>query len=300
MSRSALFLLLFFTNAVIASPWMTGPLLAANGKTIPVGHINIEPYTFYSVYPKKFRNFETNPVLSVGLTNFLDIQAAFPYDFNWNSGKYTSNNVDYALGLGIQVMRQKEHSWLPDLRITVQEVFPTGKYEHLDPKKFGTDQTGSGSYQTSVGFNFQSVVELYKQHYLRTRLNFIGGTGSNVKVDGLSAFGGNEMSNGKVNIGNSYSADLAFEYSLTQNWVPVFEMLFVTSSATGFAGNPGFTPQGTLETLGGPGGKQLSLAPAIEYNFSANLGLIGGVWFSVTGPPAGQFTTYTLALNYFF
>jgi hypothetical protein len=293
-------LLLLLTQAAIAAPWMTGPLLAANGKTIPAGHVNIEPYAFYTVYQGDYTNFEPVPIVSIGLTNFLDIQAAFPYDFDWSRGQYSSNLGDYTLGLGLQVLRQKEHSWLPDLRITIQEVFPTGKFDNLDPGKFGADQTGTGSYRTSLAFNFQHLKEFHNQHYLRTRFNLTGGTGTDVQVDGLSAFGGNQLSHGKVSLGNSYSADLAFEYSLTQHWVPVFEMLYVTSQETGFSGNPGFTPQGTLDSIGGAGGNQLSLAPAIEYNFTPNIGLIGGVWFSVTGPPSGQFTTYAIALNYYF
>lgn len=299
--KTLFLLLLFFTKgAVVASPWMTGPLLAGNGRTIPAGHVNIEPYSFYTVYPGEFRNFEETPIISIGLTKFIDIQASFPYDFDWNRGQYASNIGDYSLGFGFQVMQQKPNSWRPDLRITLQEIFPTGKFDHLDINKFGTDQTGSGSYQTAVAFNFQYLIELYNQHYLRSRLNLVGGTGTDVNVDGVNTFGGGTDTRGKVKVGNSYSADLAFEYSLTKNWVPVFEMLFVISEATGFSGNPGFTPAGAYNTIGGPGGNQFSLAPALEYNFSENFGIIGGVWFSVTGPPAGQFTTYTVALNYFF
>ncbi len=92
---------------------------------------------------------------------------------------------------------------------------------------------------------------------------------------------------------------MAFEYSLTKNWVPVFEALYVNSSASSFVGNPGLTPGGIVGSIGGTGGSQFSLAPALEYNFSANLGVIGGVWFPV-GNTSGGFTAYTLAINYFF
>ena len=77
-------------------------------------------------------------------------------------------------------------------------------------------------------------------------------------------------------------------------------MLYVNSQATHFSGNPGFTPGGTVESVGGRGGNQASLAPAIEYNFTAQLGIIAGVWFSVTGPHAGEFTSNTIAINYYF
>ena len=294
------FILLFFAPVTIASPWMTGPLLAPAGKTVEPGHFNLEPYGFYTLYPKQFRNLEVTPVLTVGIASFLDLQAAAPYDTNWSRNQHFSHVGDTSLGMGIQLLRQHETSWVPDLRVTIQEVFPTGSFNHLNPNKLGADQTGSGAYQTIVGFNFQKLLKLTGEQYLRTRFSLVGATASEVTLSGLSSFGGNVMTSGKVRPANSYSADLALEYALTQNWVPVFEVLLVNSGATGFEGNPGFTPGGTVNAIGGRGGNQVSLAPALEYNFSDHLGIIAGVWFSVTGPPSGQFTTNTIALNYYF
>lgn len=291
--------LLFFTHSAIAGPWLTGPLLAPAGKTIPKGHFNFEPYGFYSGYPRGFRNLEGLPVISVGLTSFLDLQTSIPYDYSWDKGQHGNGIGDYSLALGLQVLRQKENSWLPDLRFVVQEVFPTGRFENLNPKKLGTDQTGLGSFQTLFGLNFQRLTEFKNKHYLRTRLSLVGAKFSDVTVHGADVFGGGFMTKGRVSIENSYSADLAFEYTLTQNWVPVFEVLYAHSPGTSFVGNPGFTPGGTIAGLGGRAKDLVSLAPALEYNFSANLGVIGGVWFSVTGPHAAQFVTGAFAINYY-
>ncbi len=300
MYSRLLFLLLFFTHAVMASPWFTGPLLAPNGITIPPGHFNFEPYGFYTIYPEQFRNFEATSILTIGVTSFLDFQASAPYDFSWNRGQYGQGIGDSSLGFGIQVLRQHENSWIPDLRVTIQELFPTGKFDHLNPKKFGTDQTGSGSYQTSIGLNFQRLTEFHDQHYLRSRLSVVAATAGDVTVSGLNTFGGDQETHGKVSPGNSYSVDVAFEYTLTEHWVPVFEMLFVNSGSTNFVGNPGFTPGGTVRSVGGRGGSQGSLAPAIEYNFNSNLGIIAGVWFSITGPHPAEFISNTIAINYYF
>ena len=61
-------LLLFFANAAIAGPWLTGPLLAPAGRTIPAGHFNFEPYGFYSGYPHGIRNIKVVPIVSAGIT----------------------------------------------------------------------------------------------------------------------------------------------------------------------------------------------------------------------------------------
>lgn len=299
MYKKILFLL-FFTKMVFAGPWMTGPLLAPAGKTVPAGHVNLEPYAFYTTYTHGFRNIEGLPILTVGLADFVDVQTAIPLDYSWAPNNQHGGGIgDYSLAFGIQLLRQKEQSWLPDLRFVVQEVFPTGRFEHLDPIQGGTDQTGSGSYQTFLGLNFQKLTTLPHDHYLRTRLGLLAAFPSDVKVRGINVFGGTAGTIGVVNPGNSYALDLAFEYTLTQHWVPVFEVLYANNDATNFSGNPGFTPAGSLAAIGGRGGNSVSLAPAIEYNFNANLGIIAGLWFSITGPHDSKFTSAVVAINYY-
>lgn len=296
---SKLLALTLFSQAAFATPWFTGPLLAPAGKTIPSGHFNFEPYAFYTEYPAGYRNAEVTPILTAGVTDFIDLQTSLPYDYSWDQGQHGNGIGDYSLGLGFQVLRQGENSWLPDFRITVQEVFPTGRYENLSARKLGTDQTGSGAYQTFLGLNFQHLRALQKEHYLRTRFSFVTAKSSSVTVHGSNVFGGGFGTEGRVHGGTSYSADLAFEYTLTQHWVPVFEVLYGHSSGADFDGNPGFTPGGTIAAIGGSSSNSASLAPALEYNFTSNLGLIGGLWFSVTGPHAAKFMTATLAVNYY-
>jgi len=300
MNSRLLCVLLSFSSTVFASPWWTGPLLAPSGRTIPAGHVNFEPYGFYTVYPQHYRNYELLPILTVGLTNFIDLQTSLPVDYDTDQGQHSGGIGDYSLGLGFQILREDENTWLPYLRMTIQEIFPTGKYQNLNPTKLGTDQTGNGTFQTSINFIFQKTKQFKKEHYLRTRLALAGGYAQDVTVRGFNAYGGGAGAVGKVAPGNNYSADLAFEYSLTQHWVPVFEMLYANSKATGFSGNPGLSASGAVGGVGGGGGSQISLAPAIEYNFNGNIGIIGGVWFSVTGKPSSQFTAYTIALNYYF
>ena len=298
---------------MIASQWWTGPLIASSGQTTPKGHWSFEPYGFYTVYPEHYKNFEPQAVIGRGLTNFLDVQVGIPYDFSWDQKKFGQGLSDISLSFGLQVFKQNNRKWHPDFRVVVQELFPAGRYQNLDPTLLGTDQTGGGSYQTSLALNFQYTTEFKNDHYLRTRLAFVGANSNIVKVNGVNAYGGTTTTHGRVNPGHSYSADLAFEYALTKNWVPVFEIIYVTSSPSIFTGdpgiftlqsgsiigtsggNPGFTAGGAI---GGGGVTQVSMAPAIEYNFSNNLGIIGGVWFSTSGPAAAQYKSFVIAISY--
>ncbi len=300
LSVFALLLITFGAYAEGSTPWYTGPLLAPSGKTIPAGHVNFEPYGFYTVYPDQFRNIEAVPVVTVGLTSFLDLQGSIPYDYSWERNQHASNIGDLSLGLGFQILRQENNPLLPDLRLVIQEVFPTGKFENLNPNGFGTDQTGSGAYQTSIGFNFQRVTTMPNGQSLRSRFAFVATAPGDVRVHGNNVFGGVTETDAIVEPGHGYSVDLAFEYALNQHWVPVFEAVYAHSQHTGVSGNPGFTPGGLIASIGGPEGDHASLAPALEYNFTSNIGLIGGVWFSVTGPHAAKFVATSLALNCYF
>jgi hypothetical protein len=316
MMRFIFFVLgILLSSGIMASPWYTGPLIASNTNTTAVGHFNLETYGFYTVYPDDFKNLEPSVILSTGITNFLDIQVGVPYDFSWDYGVSSHGIADTSVGVGLQLMEQKGRRWYPDMSLFIQELFPTGKFQNLNPKLLNTDQLGGGSYQTSVALDFQYTAELDADHYLRGRLSLVGAKGSVVNVNGANAYGGLPSTHGKIYPGNSYSADIALEYTLTQHWVPVFEAIYVTSADSTFrgyagditldlslppigttGGNPGFTPGGAI---GGGGGRQFSLAPALEYNFSENLGIIGGVWFSISGPADAQYTSYVLALNYY-
>lgn len=294
----------------LSSPWFTGPLLAPAGQTIPKGHFNIEPYFMYTdaygVYNQNWKiikvpdtkTFNTMPVISYGLTDFMDIQAITPILYNSKEGQTAVGMADMVVILGFQAYKQRPGHWLPSLRVTVGESFPMGRYENLNPAKNGVDAFGTGSYQTSIGLNFQQVTQPFNDHYLRTRFAFTTTIPSNVSVKGFNAYGGAQNTNASINPGLQMQADLAFEYQLTQNWVPVFEVLYVDRKSSSFSGNPG-TTSGMRAPLGHGEIEQLSFAPAIEYNVNDHLGIIGGVWFSVTGRDSNSFVTGALAINYY-
>lgn len=308
---SVFFLLSFYFSTAIAGPWMTGPLLAPAGHTIPKGHFNMEPYVFFTdnfgIYNhgwKLLRTPETytvsiTPVLTWGLTDSIDMQITAPYNINWKQGQENNDYGDFTLQFGFQLLNQREGSLTPDLRVSLQESFPSGRFRNLNPGFLGTDATGAGSYQTAVGLNFQKVIHFYAEHYLRTRLSLTYTVPTNVKLRGFTSYGGAKDTEGTLNPANQFSADLAFEYTLTENWVPVFEVLFVERAPSKFNGNPGLNEKGLPPTIGHGEVDQISLAPAIEYNFSGNLGIIAGIWFTILGRESQSFVSGVIAINYY-
>lgn len=297
-------------NPLRADPWFTGPLLAPAGHNIPRGHTNIEIYGLnidtngrydrgrHIVRTPEFDSRIFNPIITHGFTDWLDVQFNIPYIFNSTRHVNYNRLADVAMALGFQLFEQKGASNRMDIRFLLQETFPTGRFERLNDGAFGTDSTGLGSYLTSFGLNFQYLKPLYNNHYLRTRLILSRLYASPVNVFGLNSYGGTISTQGKIRPGSENGLDLAFEYTLTQHWVAVMEGTWASGAATRFNGVL------NIGNIGGPGATIGSdqyggetLAPALEYNFNGNVGLIGGVWFPWSGKNTSRFMTFVLALN---
>ena len=336
-TKHILLTILLLANGHIASadPWFTGPLLALAGETMAPGQGSIEIYSYYTtisnIYDRSWNKIgvptvvskQFFPDISYGLINNVDIEVQPIYVMPQNEHATGNNIGDTTVILGFQVLREGNDHAHPNLRLTLQEIFPTGLYDHLDPKKFGTDASGTGSYQTSLGLNFEHLASLTETHYLDTYLSLTYNYAASVPLNGLSVYGGNPATKGRIAPGNSLNIDAAGELSLTQNWVAVMEGFFLYQQASSFTGSFGHpSPSapviidrnhkrrlqrnrivptrhniGGKSGIGGGNSDQFTLAPAIEYNFSDNYGIIGGVIFTVAGKNTASYSTATLAFN---
>jgi len=292
-----------------ASPWFTGPILAPAGHTVARGHTNLETYGFFTwvnrVYDNNGNtvaidhttNNTLNPLFTHGLTDKLDLQFSLPFAYNRVKDVRAHHIADTSLTLGYQALEQKGARWRPDLRITLQESIPTGRFEQLIPRNNGADSTGIGAWQTELNANFQHLRQISETHYLRTRLSLGYAHASKVRIHDVTPYGSGLFADGHLKPGQLYTVDLAGEFTLTQKWVAVMEGYFSSRGATSFKGFPGFTAPGVLATVGHRLAEQISLAPAVEYNFTPNLGVIAGFWFAVTGKNTAEFRSPVIALN---
>lgn len=300
------FLALIYCFKVSAGPWFTGPLLAPAGVTIPLGHMNFEIYGFfteqtgeYAPDGKKiktpiFKSAQYYPLLSYGLADKFDVEFAVPYTKNSTEGIKGHHIGDTSIFLGYQALRQKPKSWTPNLRITIQEVIPTGRFDNLNPTDKGAGVTGAGCYQTIGSLNFEDLTQLSDSHYLRTRLSLAYVYAQPTNTTGQNGFGGRLTTRGHIKPGNTVAVDLAGELTLTQNWVAVMEYYFLQhQESTYTALDRNINPI----TIHHPAYVTTSLAPAIEFNFSENFGIIGGVWFSIQGKNAPVYSSTVIAFN---
>lgn len=311
MKKVVLFLLPLFLWAhppTWTTPWFTGPLLAPSASTSPRGVVTWQPYLFvtnsYGVFTQDWGREKTpntwviQPLVDVtyGLTPFMDIEATPVFSYTLREGSSAVRMNDTPLFIGFQVLRDQEGGWMPDLRITLQQLFPLGQYDHLNPKKKGTDGSGKGSYRTGINFNFQKIFKIAEEHYFRLRTSC--GTffySSPPHIQGLSSYGGASDTNGKIYPGERFDLFVSGEYTITHQWGFAFDTLYVLELKDRFTGKRGTTSKGKVARVGESIRQQISFAPAVEYNFSENFGIIGGAWFTLAGQNAPQFFTGTLS-----
>lgn len=328
---------IFYCIACIAhsEPWFTGPLIALSGETLDPGKASLQLYAYDTNSTSTFNNDwnlsptdrvtaeQFSPQFTYGLAKGVDVEVFGLYERNMYKKMSYSRIGDTSLLLGFQIFKQNQEqkSSLPSLRFTIQEVIPTGSYDLLMPANLGTDATGTGGYQTNLGLNFQYLSKLNASHYLNLHfcLNYI--LASSLDIDGLSIYGGSELTKGRIAPGNAISLDLATELSITQNWVAVLEGYFIYQQPSVFNGlvaldsrelaaaseaerlkirinrlRPSKLNLGRKD-IGHGSVDMLTLAPAIEYNISSNLGVIAGTWFTTSGKNTLNFLSSVVTLS---
>lgn len=284
-------------------PWFTGPLLTPSARTVLPGSINVEPYLFWTVINGKYDNhwnytsiptFKTLAFLTqiqTGLTNRIEFSTLPQIFFNETRGRSSSGFGDLPLGIGIQLLEGKDESWIPYIKLGVNEFIPTGRYQKLKAENLGTDAHGEGSYQTHINLTISKLFFLGKEHYFNTRFNTRASFFQPVHVKGINAYGGDPTTKGKVYPGTIYRAIGGAEYSFNRHWVLSLDLELSARNKISFKGS-------SILPINKPSSARLSAAPAIEYNWNSNIGIIIGSWFTITGRNTGKFISAVGAFNY--
>lgn len=287
----------------VFQPWLTGPLLAPSSLTLPQGHVNLEPYIFSIVntgvynshwHAQSQPNFYSNNLqmsIQVGITPWMDFQFTPQAFYNISQGAKSFEFGDMPIVLDFQLYHSRVGSWIPNVKFSLRANIPFGKYQHLNPSKNGTDGVGAGSWNPTVQLAFGQLFHVSKDHVFSPRLQIVYVVPNPVHVAGDNVYGGGKGTRGRVFPGNSLLIDFAWEYNLTQRWVLALDTVYAHSNKTRFSGRSPAAP------VGSPSSENFNIAPAIEYNFSANIGLIGGAWVTLFGRNSAQFVSGVLSLN---
>ncbi len=291
-----------FSPEVIApAPWCTGPLLAYSGITAPPGTANAQVFFVSTKLYRENNLYSQAPQLdlTVGLAKRMDLEVIATYTFNSSAQQHFNGFEDVDALLTFQAIQANDQSWLPALRLAAIETFSVGNYQHLDPTKYQTDVTGQGVYQTGIGAFFTKYYHLQNDHWLNTYLTLIYTLPATTHVSGYNAYGGSEQTEGREENGGAYYVDAAVEFALSKNWVLTTDITYTYDLSDNYSGYLGVAQSGTFSGSDTATSQLITLAPGIENNFNANLGLVAGVWFTVYEHNISNFVAGIVSLNYF-
>lgn len=287
------------------TPWYTGVLLSTAAGNAAPGQLFIQPF-----YNALFRNGDFNgrwkfvpleqkqiilaPQLLVqwGLTNRLDFTMIAEMVTSMQGGVSSTLFADFYTAFGIQILRQISNTWVPDFRIEFNVTFPTGKYDRAIPSKLETDISGVGAYEIGAVFAIGKSFYYFPNHPFRLLWN-IGFSGfSDADVHGLSVYGGIPETTGVAHPSTKFFTFVSGEWSITQRWVLGLETYFGYLGKDRFVGQSFFVPFNFTERM------RFFIIPELEYNWSQNLGIVGGVQCQFLGNNQSAFTNLILSLVY--
>jgi hypothetical protein len=260
--------------------WWTGPMLAPSAATLPRGHFLIEPY-LYDVTAPHSNDFGSLTYVNYGLADKVTVGLIPTAGFNKVSNGPSSSGVglgDVTLQAQYRLTNFHTGSWIPTTAVAVQETLPTGKYDRLGDRP--SDGLGSGAYTTTLALYSQTYFWLPNGRILRMRLNLSQGISNNVNVEDVSVYGTEAGFRGHAKPGSSFFVDASWEYSLTRRWVLAIDATYRHNGHTRATGYDIRDPNG-LENplriqLDSGSSEVFALAPAIEYSWKPNLGVLLG------------------------
>lgn len=290
--------------------WWTGPMLAPSANTLPRGHFLIEPYLFdvttegfYNasgtrVHAPHENSFGSLTYALYGLANKFTVGMIPVFGYNETSVGPSSAGIqagDLTLQAQYRFHLFREGSWVPTMSVAVQEMLPTGRYDQLGNRP--NNALGAGAFTTSPSFYSQTFFWLPNGRILRMRFNVVPSLSRSVSVQDVSVYGTSAGFRGLARPGPSVFVDAAWEYSVTKRWVLALDATYRRQGNTAVNGYNVSDPGQPIRLNSGPV-DAFGLAPAIEYNWKSNLGVLVGTRLIPVGRNTSATITPALAVNF--
>jgi hypothetical protein len=274
--------------------WWTGPIVTNSAGVLPRGHALIESYLLDAITDHA-KSYESLTYMLYGVTDRFTIGPIPVVGVSSMRGGRASSGPhlgDTGILAKFALTRFDAASGMPDLSLAVQENLPTGKYDRLGDRP--SNGFGNGAYTTVASLFSQMYFWLPNGRLFRTRLDLSAGFSSTVDVQDVSVYGTGAGFLGHAQPGNSFSADTSFEYSLTRSWVLALDVIYNHGNATitrGFqAGQSVEMNSGSSDGIG--------FAPAVEFSWTPDLGLLVGARVFTKGHNTPASVTPAVAINW--
>ncbi|MDD5477921.1 MAG: transporter [Candidatus Omnitrophica bacterium] len=176
-----------------------------------------DPKGDYKALPDgdKQSQYQEQILLKYGFTDNIELAAQTIYQQNYiKQGNLRAH--DAGLGDSLFLLRyctchEKEEGWFPDIDGMLQLKVPTGKYQHLDPNKLGTDLNGAtsspGAWTPGIGIDMTKKLKPFILHF-----DYIYSFPREVRGDGVNS-----------DYANFINSDFSIEYFLTKGFSLMLE-----------------------------------------------------------------------------
>jgi len=284
----------------LGEAWWTGPMLANSAATLPRGHALVETYVF-DVHSARADSLGSLTYMLYGVTDKLTLGLKPSFGFNAVKGGRDSSGVgfgDLTLQAQYRLTKFDAARGVPALAISLQETLPTGRYDRLGARP--ADGIGSGAWGTTVALYAQHYFWLPNGRILRGRINVSETFSGKAPLHDVSVYGTGDGFSGSARPGRSFYLGGSLEYSVTKRWVLGLDATWTHNGPTHVAGvgkpDPvtGAAPAVRLDH--GPS-DAFALAPAIEYSWTPNLGVLLAARFIPKGRNVTPSVTPAIAIN---
>lgn len=275
--------------------WWTGPMIANSPSTLPRGHGYIESYLF-DVKSQHVDSINSLTFMQYGLADKLTVGLIPTAGFNRVDGGPDSSGVgigDLSLMATYSLTKYRPGRWVPTTAISIQQSLPTGKYDRLGSRP--ADGFGSGAYTTTIGFYGQAYFWMPNGRILRSRINLTRSFSNHADVEDVSVYGTSAGFRGRAKPGASFFFDNSWEYSLSRSWVLAVDLGYRHDNRTRVVGTDG---TGDVRFASRPTDAFI-IAPAVEYSWTANHGVLLGVRYIPANGNVPRSITPVVALSIF-
>lgn len=286
--------------------WWTGPLLAPGAGNLPVGHALIEPYFFdvvamgsydgngERVAAPRAHYYGSQTYILYGLTDALTVGVLPRFGFHDRGARGRSSQIGVGdLGVIAQVglTRFDDERGIPALAINVSQTLPIGNYDQLGDRP--ADGFGSGAFTTALALRSQYLFWMPTGRILRMRLNVGYAMSTSPVVRDVSVYGTMAGFRGRAHPGAVLTAIAAWEYNASRHWVAALDVAYDRASSTEVRG----MLEGRAFAADSGAASSLSIAPALEYNLSARVGVIAGLKLTIAGRNTARAIVPITAIN---
>ena len=241
--------------------------------------------------------------MNYGLADRVTVGLIPTAGFNKVSDGPSSSGVglgDLTLQTQYRLTKFHEGSWIPTSSFALQETLPTGKYDRLGNRQ--SDGLGSGAYTTTLALYSQTYFWLPDNRILRMRFNVSQSLSNNVNVEDVSVYGTGAGFRGHAKPGSSFYVDASWEYSLTRKWVLALDATYRHNANTHAIGydipdSNGAQNPSSIQLNSGSS-EVFAFAPAIEYSWKPNLGVLVGTRVIPAAHNTHASITPAIAINF--